>query len=538
MSDAKFERNAGILMPVSSLPSPYGIGTFGKDAYDFVTFVKECNHKYWQVLPLGPTTYGDSPYQSYSAFAGNPYFVDLDMLIEAGFLLKSEVISRDWGDGIVPVNVSEDDAVNGRFGTYRDGNIGDERYVSYEKIYNNRFDILRIAYNRFKAACAESKKTLAKGLPLYKQFDNFVKDNADWLEDYALFMALKSHFNNVSWGEWETDIKFRKPEAMSRYEEQLSDDIGYWKFIQFEFYLQWNALKQYANSNGIEIIGDIPIYMGYDSVDVWANQGEFQLDENLTPIKVAGVPPDAFSDAGQKWGNPLYDYDKMEANGFSWWRKRMAASAKLYDVIRIDHFIGIVKYYTIPADMPDARQGEYRQGPGQKLLDVINESIGDKKIIAEDLGVEVPEVAKILKENGYPGMKVLEFAFGGDRKNPHLPYNYTQNLVCYGGTHDNETLLGFFEDRGDWELGYAHDYLDTRDKGRMVDQVFRAAYSSVAVLTVFAVQDILKLGNWARMNLPSSMGNNWKWRMQKGQLGQHELECMRYLASVFDRERK
>lgn len=538
MSDTKFERNAGILMPVSSLPSPYGIGTFGKDAYDFVTFVKECNHKYWQVLPLGPTTYGDSPYQSYSAFAGNPYFVDLDMLIEAGFLLKSEVISRDWGDGIVPVNVSEDDAVNGRFGTYRDGNIGDERYVSYEKIYNNRFDILRIAYNRFKAACAESKKTLAKGLPLYKQFDNFVKDNADWLEDYALFMALKSHFNNVSWGEWETDIKFRKPEAMSRYEEQLSDDIGYWKFIQFEFYLQWNALKQYANSNGIEIIGDIPIYMGYDSVDVWANQGEFQLDENLTPIKVAGVPPDAFSDAGQKWGNPLYDYDKMEANGFSWWRKRMAASAKLYDVIRIDHFIGIVKYYTIPADMPDARQGEYRQGPGQKLLDAINESIGDKKIIAEDLGVEVPEVAKILKENGYPGMKVLEFAFGGDRKNPHLPYNYTQNLVCYGGTHDNETLLGFFEDRGDWELGYAYDYLDTRDKGRMVDQVFRAAYSSVAVLTVFAVQDILKLGNWARMNLPSSMGNNWKWRMQKGQLDQHELECMRYLASVFDRERK
>ena len=538
MSDTKFERNAGILMPVSSLPSPYGIGTFGKDAYDFVTFIKECNHKYWQVLPLGPTTYGDSPYQSYSAFAGNPYFVDLDMLIEAGFLLKSEVISRDWGDGIVPVNVSEDDAVNGRFGTYRDGNIGDERYVSYEKIYNNRFDILRIAYNRFKAACAESKKTLAKGLPLYKQFDNFVKDNADWLEDYALFMALKSHFNNVSWGEWETDIKFRKPEAMSRYEEQLSDDIGYWKFIQFEFYLQWNALKQYANSNGIEIIGDIPIYMGYDSVDVWANQGEFQLDENLTPIKVAGVPPDAFSDAGQKWGNPLYDYDKMEANGFSWWRKRMAASAKLYDVIRIDHFIGIVKYYTIPADMPDARQGEYRQGPGQKLLDVINESIGDKKIIAEDLGVEVPEVAKILKENGYPGMKVLEFAFGGDRKNPHLPYNYTQNLVCYGGTHDNETLLGFFENRGDWELGYAYDYLDTRDKGRMVDQVFRAAYSSVAFLTVFAVQDILKLGNWARMNLPSSMGNNWKWRMQKGQLGQHELECMRYLASVFDRERK
>ena len=538
MVETKFKRNAGILMPVSSLPSPYGIGTFGKDAYDFVTFVKECNHKYWQVLPLGPTTYGDSPYQSYSAFAGNPYFVDLDMLIEEGLLLKSEVIARDWGDGIVPVNVSEDDAVNGRYGTYRDGNIGDDRYVSYEKVYNNRFDILRIAYNRFKTACIESKKTLAKGLPLYKQLDNFVRDNADWLEDYALFMSLKTHFNYVSWGEWEHDIKFREPEAMMHYKNELSDDIGYWEFIQYEFFKQWAALKKYANDNGIEIIGDIPIYMGYDSVDVWANQGEFQLDENLTPTKVAGVPPDAFSDAGQKWGNPLYDYEKMEADNFSWWRKRMKASARLYDVIRIDHFIGIVKYYTIPADMPDARQGEYRQGPGQKLLDAINESIGDKKIIAEDLGVEVPEVARILKDNGYPGMKVLEFAFGGDRKNPHLPYNYTQNLVCYGGTHDNETLLGFFEDRGDWELGYAYDYLDTRDRRRMVDQAFRAAYSSVAVLTVFAVQDILKLGNWARMNFPSSIGNNWKWRMQKGQLGQHELECMRYLASVFDRERK
>ena len=493
------ERAAGILMPISSLPSEYGIGCFSKSAYEFVDWLKGAGQSYWQILPLGPTSYGDSPYQSFSTFAGNPYFISLDELIEEGVLTRAECEKVNWGK------------VKGS--------------IDYEKIYKGRYPLLRKAYERSK-------------ISENPEYQKFVNENSWWLSDYALFMALKSHFNNVSWGEWETDIKFRKPEAMSRYEEQLSDDIGYWKFIQFEFYLQWNALKQYANSNGIEIIGDIPIYMGYDSVDVWANQGEFQLDENLTPIKVAGVPPDAFSDAGQKWGNPLYDYDKMEANGFSWWRKRMAASAKLYDVIRIDHFIGIVKYYTIPADMPDARQGEYRQGPGQKLLDVINESIGDKKIIAEDLGVEVPEVAKILKENGYPGMKVLEFAFGGDRKNPHLPYNYTQNLVCYGGTHDNETLLGFFEDRGDWELGYAYDYLDTRDKGRMVDQVFRAAYSSVAVLTVFAVQDILKLGNWARMNLPSSMGNNWKWRMQKGQLGQHELECMRYLASVFDRERK
>ena len=325
---------------------------------------------------------------------------------------------------------------------------------------------------------------------------------------------------------------------MKKYEQELADDIGYWNFIQYEFYTQWNRLKEYANSNGIEIIGDIPIYMGYDSVDVWANQGEFQLDENLTPVKVAGVPPDAFSDKGQKWGNPLYDWDKMESDGFLWWRKRMKNSARLYDVIRIDHFLGIIKYYTIPYDMPDARQGSYEQGPGQKLLDAINESIGDKKIIAEDLGVSIPEVEQVLEHNNYPGMKVLEFAFGGDRKNPHLPYNYTRNCICYGGTHDNETLLGFFNERNDGELGFAYDYLDTRDKHRMVDMVFRAAYSSVAVITIFAVQDILKLDNAARMNFPSSLGNNWKWRMKKGQLNWDYLNAMKYLASVFDRERK
>ena len=532
-----FKRNAGILMAISSLPSPYGIGTLGKDAYEFVDFVRDSNHKYWQVLPVGPTTYGDSPYQLYSAFAGNPYFVDLDMLIEEGLLLKSEVIAVDWGDGIIPVEVSEDDAVNNRYPVNHDGYLGDDRYVSYEKMYNERFNVLRKAYERFKGKCVSAKLTLDKGLPLYKRFDNFVKDNAYWLKDYAMFMSLKEYFNQKAWGEWDRDIKFREPEAMQRYEDELSDDIGFWNFIQYEFYTQWGKLKAYANSNGIEIIGDIPIYMGYDSVDVWANQAEFQLDENLTPVKVAGVPPDAFSDMGQKWGNPLYDWAKMENSDFGWWRMRMANSARLYDIIRIDHFLGIIKYYTIPYEMPDARRGSYEQGPGQKLLDAINESIGDKKIIAEDLGVCMPEVDQILKDNNYPGMKVLEFAFGGDRKNPHLPYNYTNNCVCYGGTHDNETLLGFFNDRNDGELGYAFDYLDTRDKYRMVDMVFRAAYSSVAVLTIFAVQDILKLDNSARMNFPSSFGNNWKWRMQKGQLNWDHLNAMRYLASVFDRER-
>ena len=533
-----FKRNAGILMAISSLPSPYGIGTLGKEAYEFIDFVRDTNHKYWQVLPVGPTTYGDSPYQPYSAFAGNPYFVDLDTLIEDGLLLKSEVIAVDWGDGFVPVNVSEEEALSNRYPVNYDGYLGDDRYVSYEKMYRERFTILRKAYERFKEQCLKAKSTLDKGLPVYKKFENFMNDNKDWLKDYALFMSLKEHFDQKSWGEWDEDIKFRRPQAMEKYEKELEDDIGYWCFIQYEFYKQWDSLKKYANSQGIEIIGDIPIYMGYDSVDVWAGQKEFQLDENLTPVKVAGVPPDAFSDKGQKWGNPLYDWDKMEADGFLWWRKRMKNSARLYDVIRIDHFLGIIKYYTIPYDMPDAIQGSYEQGPGQKLLDAVNESIGNKKIIAEDLGVSIPEVEEVLEYNNYPGMKVLEFAFGGDRKNPHLPYNYERNCVVYSGTHDNETLLGYFNERNDGELGYAYDYLDTRDKCRMVDMVFRAAYSSIAVLTIFSVQDILKLDNSARMNFPSSLGNNWKWRMKKNQLNWEHLNAMRYLASVFDRERK
>ncbi len=503
-----FDRSAGILMAVSSLPSPYGIGTFGKAAYDFVDFVQACSHKYWQVLPLGPTTYGDSPYQSYSAFAGNPYFVDLDTLIEEGLLEKEEVTSVDWGNG---------------------------EYVDYEKLYNNRFDVLHKAFERFKTVCAKSKIKLAAGLPEYKKYDNFVSHNDDWIMDYALFMAVKAEFGYKSWADWDDDIKFRTDEGIKKYTDKLADEIEFWIFVQYEFDKQWSKLKKYANDRNVEIIGDIPIYMGHDSADVWANAKDFLLDENLMPTKVAGVPPDAFSDLGQKWGNPLYDWKRLESEDFDWWRRRMKRSAELYDVIRIDHFIGIVKYYTIPADMPDARQGCYENGPAQKLLDVINDAIGDKKIIAEDLGVSLKEVDEILETNNYPSMKVLEFAFGGDRKNPHLPFNYKKNCVVYGGTHDNETLMGYFTDHNEWELGYAFDYLDTRDRARMVDNVFRAAYGSVADLVIFAVQDILKLDNRARMNMPSSFGNNWKWRMLPGALTQKHINDMRYLASVFGR---
>lgn len=495
-----FDRSAGILMPISSLPSPYGIGTFGTEAYKFVDFVNECNHTYWQVLPLGPTSFGDSPYQGFSAFAGNPYFIDLDILIEEGLLTRDYVNSFDWGNN--------------------------NTQVAYDKIYLARFTVLRKAYDNSK-----HEKT--------PDYIKFCKDNSDWLEDFALFMACKEHYKGADWSIWDEDIKFRKPEALKKYKEMLSDDISFYKFVQFKFFEQWNKLKKYANDKNIEIIGDIPIYMAYDSADVWVNADEFLLDEKLAPTKVAGVPPDAFSDLGQKWGNPIYDWDKMEANNFSWWSKRMKATSKMYDVIRIDHFLGIVKYYMIPAEDEDARKGSYKKGPGKKLTDVINKSIGDKKIIAEDLGVSLPEAQELLELNGYPGMKVLEFAFGGDRANSHLPYNFTTpNCVVYGGTHDNETLMGYFSSRGDWELGYAYDYLDTRDKRRMVDQIFRAAYGSIANIVIFQVQDILKLGNEARMNAPSTQGCNWKWRMYQGQLNWQNINDLKYLASIFGRERK
>lgn len=493
-----FNRSAGILMPVSSIPSPYGIGTFGREAYNFVDFIKECRHSFWQVLPLGPTSFGDSPYQGFSTFAGNPYFIDLDMLIEEGLLTKEYVQSFDWGNN--PVE------------------------VSYDKIYASRYVVLKKAF-------------LNSSHQNEEEYIQFEEDNKEWLEDYALFMSCKQHFKGADWSIWDDDIKFRKPDAIKKYSAELSEDIEFYKFIQFKFFEQWNKLKTYANEKGIEIIGDIPIYLAYDSADVWVNTDEFLLDENLTPTKVAGVPPDAFAELGQKWGNPLYNWDKMEKNGFRWWAKRMKAVSKLYDVIRIDHFLGIVKYYTIPAEDPDARNGEYCKGPGQKLTDVINASIGDKKIIAEDLGVSIPEATKLLEDNGYPGMKVIEFAFSGDRKNTHLPFNYnTPNCIVYGGTHDNETLMGYFNSRGDWELGYAYDYLDTRDKRKMVDNVFRIAYGSIADVVIFQTQDILKLENWARMNFPSTQGCNWKWRMRKGELGNRHVNDMRYLASVFGRE--
>ena len=472
------KRGAGILMPISSLPAPYGIGTFGKSAYEFADSLKRARQSYWQVLPLGPTSYGDSPYQSFSAFAGNPYFIDLDTLLEEELLTKEEIDACYWLDS--------------------------EEEVKYDAVYYYRFPLLKKAYERSRHGETE-------------EYRAFCAKNSHWLDDYALYMALKGHFGNKEWMKWEEPIRLRKPEAVKRYEELLREEIGYWKFLQFKFYEQWEQLKNYVNGLGISIIGDIPIYVALDSADVWTHPELFQLDpDTLTPLRVAGVPPDAFSDDGQLWGNPLYDWDKIEETGFAWWKDRMRASARLYDVVRIDHFIGVVQYYSIPYGAEDGKTGEWKQGPGKKLTDAINEAAGDAKIIAEDLGIFCPAVKELLRETGYPGMKIIEFAFSGDRFNEHLPHCYEPNSVVYGGTHDNETLVGYFkpEARQWWELQYIADYLGAAHHEEVPDKVFRAAYGSVASVAVFQMQDVLGLGNEARMNTPGTVGGNWKWRMK------------------------
>ncbi|MGN0987964.1 MAG: 4-alpha-glucanotransferase, partial [Otoolea sp.] len=352
------KRGAGILMPIFSLPSPYGIGTFGQAAYDFIDQLKKARQMYWQVLPMGPTSYGDSPYQSFSAFAGNPYFIDLDTLKEEGLLTQEEIDACVW--------------------------MEKPEQVKYDALYYYRFPLLKKAFAR-----SLHKET--------EEYQEFLKENEYWIGDYSLYMALKKQFEDKCWLDWDEEIRLRRPAAVEAWEKKLEEEIDYWKFLQFKFFEQWKKLKEYAKQQEIQIVGDIPIYVALDSADVWSHPEQFQLDEeNLTPVNVAGVPPDAFSETGQLWGNPLYDWKKMEADGFSWWKRRMKASAELYDVIRIDHFIGVVQYYSIPYGAESAKEGEWKKGPGKKLTDVISEAVGETKIIAEDLGVFCQEVKDLL----------------------------------------------------------------------------------------------------------------------------------------------
>ena len=469
------KRSSGILIPISSLPSPNGIGTLGKAAYDFIDFLAEAGQSWWQILPVGPTSVGDSPYQSPSAYAGNPYFVDLDLLIEDGLLTGREVHSVKWG--------------------------GDPQKVDYGLLYEKRFRVLKKAMQR---GWERDQDKIRK----------FEEENAFWVYDYAMFMALKKHFGMVSWQEWpDEEIRFRKASAMEKYRTELSEEIRFYIYVQYLFFLQWEKLKAYAHKKKIGIIGDIALYVALDSADVWASPENFQLDDQYMPKKVAGVPPDYFSEDGQLWGNPLYNYDYMRRDGYGWWIRRVGGAAKLYDVIRIDHFRGLESYWAVPFGEKTARNGRWVKGPGMDLVDRLRGWFRDTQFIAEDLGYPTPEVAQLLQDSGFPGMKVLEFAFDPEAESDYLPHNYSKNCVCYIGTHDNETLLGWKEATDQKTLKKACRYLGLHEEEGFVWGFIRGGMSSVADLFIVQMQDLLGLGAEARMNTPGTMAGNWQWRM-------------------------
>ena len=470
------KRASGILLPVSSLPSPYGIGMLSKSAYEFVDFLEETGQTYWQILPLGPTGYGDSPYQSFSTFAGNPYFIDLETLVREGLLTAQECKKADC--------------------------CRDARSVDYGLLYRRRLALLDKAYQRSNIA--------QDG-----EFRRFVEENQSWLKDYALFMAVKQCFDGASWLLWADDIRLRWGNAIDYYYEKCEKEITFYEFLQYQFFRHWTKLKKYANDKGIRIIGDIPIYVALDSADVWAHPHLFQLDADRKPTAVAGCPPDAFSDKGQLWGNPLYRWDVHREQGYDWWGRRMEQCSRLYDVVRIDHFRGFDEYYSIPYGDQNAMGGHWEKGPGIELFRTLERRLGHKDVIAEDLGLMTWSVRQMVKDSGYPNMKVLGFAFEEGPESDYLPHNYEKNCVVYTGTHDNETLMQWYDGLDPKTLAFVHDYMNNagtpREKVRW--DFIRLAMLSVADICIIPLQDYLGLGKEARMNFPSTLGNNWKWRM-------------------------
>ena len=491
-------RKSGVLMPVASLPGNYGIGSFSKEAYKFIDDLKAAGQSYWQILPLGPTGYGDSPYQSFSTFAGNPYFVDLDTLVEEGLLKQEECSGFDWGK--------------------------DKNRIDYEKIYLSRFKALKLAYKRFDPAKE-------------KKYKSFLSRNKFWLDDYALYMAVKNSFGGVSFSEWDDDIRLRRKSAVAEYKKKYEDEISFYKFIQYEFDKQWMALKTYANKKGIEIIGDIPIYVAFDSADTWASPELFQLDENRTPKAVAGTPPDAFSKTGQLWGNPLYEWKKHKETGFSWWIKRIRHCMRMYDVVRIDHFRAFDEYYSVPYGDKTAVNGKWVKGPGIALFRAVKKELGDINVIAEDLGFLTPSVLKLVRDTGFPGMKVLQFAFDSWEDSDYLPHNYIKNCVVYTGTHDNYTMLGWYDSISKKDRKYADDYLNNAGhKGKeLVWDYIRLALASCADTCIIPMQDYLGLGNEARINTPSTTGGNWVWRMDKKAFTKSLARRMKNITELYSR---
>ena len=477
-------RKAGILLPITSLPSEYGIGCFSKSAYDFIDWLVEAGQTYWQVLPMGPTSFGDSPYQSPSAFAGNPYFVSLEDLINDGELSRSECDLADFGD-------TPDD-------------------IDYEKMYNARYSLLKTAYDNFTPT---------------DEYNSFIEKSHYWLDDYSLFMAIKDHFNGLEWHKWPEDIRLKESDAVLKYKLMLENEIKFWCYVQYKFYSQWSKLKKYANEKGIKIIGDIPIYASMDSADVWSNPTLFQLDEKNVPIAVAGCPPDAFSVTGQLWGNPLYNWKNHKQSGYGWWIKRLGHCFDLFDIVRIDHFRGFDEYYSIPYGMKDATIGEWEKGPGIELFRAMENALGKKDVIAEDLGFITDSVRELLAKSGYAGIKVLEFAFDArdtGSSNDYLPHNYPKNCVAYTGTHDNQTLISWFETISEEERKTVRNYLC--DKYTPDDELNMPLISlimmSVAKICIIPIQDYLGYKDDTRINTPSTLGTNWRWRLKKGELSE------------------
>ena len=477
-------RSAGVLMPITSLPSPWGIGTLGRSAREFLDFLAESGQTYWQLLPIGPTGYGDSPYQPFSSYAGNPYLIDLDDLAKVGLLLPEEYQGIQWSTN--PAR------------------------VDYGLLYQKRFQVLKKAVDRLWANNKQAVQC-------------FCDKESYWLEDYSLFMSLKSYFGGRPWKEWPEELRHRERESMSQAKAEMESDILFWKGVQFLFFEQWERLKSLAEAKGISIIGDIPIYVAEDSSDVWAHSDQFQMDADLHPTRVAGCPPDGFSADGQLWGNPLFNWEQMRADGYHWWLHRISFQFRFYDVLRIDHFRGFDAYYAIPASAETAKEGTWEAGPGLDFFRAVEKVVGQRPIIAEDLGFLTPSVHQLLKNTGYPGMKVLEFAFdsrdsgcAGD----YLPHNYPENCVVYTGTHDNETISGWFHSIKKEERELARDYLcDHYTPDKKLHLAFISlAMRSQARMCIIPLQDYMGLPNRCRINTPSTVGTNWKWRFLPEQM--------------------
>ena len=473
------KRGSGIFLPISSLPSKYGIGTFGKEAYKFVKLLHKSGQKYWQILPIGPVSYGDSPYSPYSVYAGNPYYIDLEFIIEEGIISAKDCEILECGQ---------------------------DYYVDYEKQFYDRYKILYKVYENSKHK--------------YRNEVNEFKKCNKWVFDYSLFMALKYKYNQLPWYKWDIEIASRNQDAINNVKLHLSGEIEFWTFLQYLFFKQYFKLKEFANNKGISIIGYIPIYAAEDSADVWCNREIFMLDEQKFPVLVAGVPPDSFSSVGQLWGNPVYNWEYLKDNSYKWWINRIEWSFKLYDVVRVDHFRGFDEFWAVPHGSENAINGKWLKAYGKELFERIREKFGNVNIIAEDLGIITDSVIELKTNAGFPGMKVLQFAFDGNAENPYLPENYEENSVAYTGTHDNDTLKGWFDKLDSSAKQYVLNSLNLKienieEQNDINYKFINSLYMSKANLCIVPLQDFLCLGSEARINIPSTLGNNWHWRVGK-----------------------